>query len=194
MTQPVDDLQRFGFKLFLEPDTAIETRVFIPVFHRWIQTHATDDLLIDVADYTHLSDGPTVLLAGHEGNYAIDRSEGRVGLYYYRKQPTTGPLADRLVTVARTVIKAGMQLEAEGSIGSICRFRGNEIQFVSNDRLRAPARRETFEALVPVLDAFAKTLFPGDVRVNPSRSQDRLRLNVIAPDSHPLSDLLDRIS
>ena len=41
------------------------------MFHRWIQTRAVDGLLIDVADYTHLKDGPQVLLAGHEGNYSM---------------------------------------------------------------------------------------------------------------------------
>ena len=31
----VDALQRFGFKLFLEPDAAVNVSTFIPVFHRW---------------------------------------------------------------------------------------------------------------------------------------------------------------
>ena len=195
MTQTIDELQRFGFKLFFEPDVEIETRAFIPVFHHWIRTHAISDLLIDVADYTHLSDGPSVLLAGHEGNYAIDRSEGRVGLYYYRKQPTTGTLAERLLAVARVVISAGILLENDESVGSVCRFRGDEIQFVANDRLRAPATAGTAETLQPLLATLAKTLFreksSGVVTPGPDH---RLRMSLGATDRFPLSSLLDNIS
>ena len=73
----VDTLQRFGLKLFLQSGQEVDPKSLIPVFHRWIQTGAVGGLLIDVADYTHLAEGPSVLLVGHEGNYAFDyRDDG----------------------------------------------------------------------------------------------------------------------
>ena len=192
----VDTLQRFGLKLFLEPDAAVNVSTFIPVFHRWIQTHAVDGLLIDVADYTHLSDGPSVLLAGYEGNYAIDRSEGRIGLYYYRKQVAMGSLVERFVAAGRTLLKAGILLEADEAVGPVCRFRGDEIQFVANDRLLAPATPETTAALKPALDAFSATLFNEKAHgeLEPSKRQDRLRVGLRATRSRPLQDLLTNLS
>ena len=62
------------------------------LLHRWIQIAGSGcgkwTIAIDVADYTHLPDGPSVLLVGHEGNYALDCRDGRQGLYYYRKRRT----------------------------------------------------------------------------------------------------------
>lgn len=196
MTSTVDDLQRFGFKLFFEPDPPLDVRAFIPIFHRWIQADALETLLIDVADYTHLSDGPCVLLAGHEGNYAIDRSEERIGLYHYRKQPQPGPLGDRLLGVARVLLQAGLRLEADQSLGVPCRFLGDEIQFVANDRLRAPAEPETIEAIRPLLMSFGDTLFGErfDRKVTESSQADRLRLTIRSTERAPLSDLHERIS
>ena len=196
MTSAVDDLQRFGLKLFLEPDTSVDVRAFILVFHRWIQTKALDELLIDVADYTHLSDGPSVLLAGHEGNYAIDRSEDRLGLYYYRKQPAAGSLGDRLVAVGRALLRAAILLEGEDSPGARCRFRGNEIQFVANDRLLAPVADTTTELLRPTVAAFGSALFRGQVEHQPEAGDpgDRVRLTVRSRANSPLVELLKNIS
>ena len=93
-------LQRFILKIFVEPASAGEPSTIIPVFHRWIQESAVPGLLIDVADYTHLVDGPSVLLVAHEANYALDGIGGRPGLSYTRKQPSEGTLPERLATAA----------------------------------------------------------------------------------------------
>ena len=93
MTHSVDGLHRFGLKLLVHPDTVFDCRSAIPVFHRWIQTAALDrQLLIDVADYTHLVDGPTVLLVGHEVNVSLDTAEDQLGLLCTRKRPQSGSL------------------------------------------------------------------------------------------------------
>ena len=191
----VENLQRFGLKLFLEPDADVNVRVFIPVFHRWIQTHAVDGLLVDVADYTHLSDGPSVLLAGYEGNYAIDRSEGRVGLYFYRKQPTAGSLVERLVTTSRTLLTACDLLETDESVGGVCRFRGDEIQFVSNDRLLDPPTAETINALQPALTEFARTLFQegASANIGVDGKQERLRITLHSASNKSVKSLLTHI-
>lgn len=196
MAPAIDDLQRFGLKLFLNPGTDVDVRTFVPVFHRWIQTDALEGLQIDVADYSHLSDGPCVLLAGHEGNYAIDRSEGRLGLYHYRKQPTSGTLGERLVAAGRAVLHAAMLLEADESVGSVCRFRGDEIQFVANDRLRAPVGPETTESLRPTLAMFGRRLFGQQLEneIVASDQPDRLRLTIRSTHAEPLESLLQNIS
>lgn len=195
MSQPVDDLQRCGLKVFFEPGASPDVRAFIPIFHRWIRTGAVDGLLIDVADYTHLTDGPAVLLAGHEGNYAIDRTEGRPGLYYYRKQPAGGTLVDRLALLGRTLLGAAVRLESDAASEG-CRFAGSELQFVANDRLLAPPAPATVAALRPHLAAFGRMLFGDDAEAvaEPAGMGNRVRLPLRSRRAAALSELLERIS
>ena len=196
MSPSVEALQRFGLKLFFKSRVGVEPRSFIPVFHRWIQTGAVGGLLIDVADYTHLVDGPSVLLVGHEGNYALDFRNGRPSLYYYRKQPADGPLAERLLALGRTVLEAGRLLETDDVLGPNLRFRGDELEFVANDRLLAPPDHDTAEALRPVLAGFLDRLYQDqDYEVSRSASsRDRLTFTLRAAHDISVSTLLERIT
>jgi hypothetical protein len=46
----------------------------VPVFHRWITERALGEVLIDVADYRHVFQGPGITLIGHESTYHLDES------------------------------------------------------------------------------------------------------------------------
>ena len=191
----VEGLQRFGLKLFVDADAVVSPHAYIPVFHRWIQTGAVDGLLIDVADYAHLADGPRVVLVAHEGNYAIDDSGGRPGLVYTRKQPLDGPFADRLGTVCRTLLGAARLLEMEQAFDPPVTFRGNTIELIANDRLLAPNTDETARAIETALLAFAATLFDGQACevTKHTGEDDRLALSVTVPQAAPLETLLGRL-
>lgn len=151
---PVGDLQRVALKVFLTDDSVLDPRDAIPVFHRWIQTHAVDGLLIDVADYAHLPTGPTVLLVAHEGHYSLDRTHGRLGLQYTRTRPLAGPLAERLQVLWRTLVSAARLLETDATLPGLVHFAGNEIDCIAHDRLSAPNTAETLAALQPTLESF----------------------------------------
>ena len=162
MTPDVANLQRIALKIFLAAGSVLEPRDVIPVFHRWIQTQAVDGLLIDVADYSHMATGPCVLVVAHEGHYILDRTGGRLGLRYTRRQPLGGTLPDRLATLGRTLVRAGRLLETEASLAGPVRFHGHEIECLANDRLLAPNQADTLTAFRPALDAFLSTLSPGN--------------------------------
>ncbi len=159
MTESFEKLHRFGLKIFFDPIREIETGIFIPVFHRWIQEKAVETLLIDVADYRHVQDGPSILLAGYEANYAIDVSEGRPGLCYYRKQPSSGSLSTKLTLATRALLKAARLLETDADVGAACKFRYDEICFFPNDRLVAPTTADTSQKLVTEIEGFRHLLF-----------------------------------
>ena len=75
------DLQKFGIKLYLTTNGSFDSKDFIPVFHNWIQDKVVDDhLLIDVADYSHISDGPGVMLIAHEGHFSLDQENYQSGI------------------------------------------------------------------------------------------------------------------
>ena len=196
MSQSVEELYRFGLKLFVPPGTSIEVRDCIPIFHRWIQTGALDELLIDVADYTHLVNGPSVLLVGYSGNVSFDSGESRLGLICTRKRPESGSFVERLTGLARTLLTAGKLLESDPKFDGQLRFMSNQLQFVSNDRLVAPPGDASVAALTPALRIVMETLYPGQPHDISSTqpSKERLAIALTARKSVPLLTLLDRAS
>ncbi len=189
-------LQRFSLKLFADPVSAGAPSTMIPVFHRWIQEHAVPGLLIDVADYTHLVDGPSVLLVAHEANYALDATGGRPGLSYSRKQPLEGAFPDRLAAAAAALIVAARRLQEDTSrmTGGGVKFPGNDLEFVANDRLAAPRNADTESALRNDLAAFGGRLFGGaDVEIQALDDPARLGFTLRTEDTVPLDKLLSRL-
>jgi len=79
-------IQHVRVKVFARQPVSIDQGEAIAVFHRWIQDRVCPEMLIDVADYRHVPNGPGVMLIGHEANYSLDSAKGRLGLLYSRKQ------------------------------------------------------------------------------------------------------------
>ena len=189
-------LQRFSLRIFAEPASAGAPSTIIPVFHTWIQDHAVPGLLIDVADYTHLVDGPSVLLVAHEANYALDETGGRPGLSYTRKQPLEGTIGERLAVAAAALIVAARRLEEDTSrmTGGGITFLGNEIEFAANDRLAAPRTADTESTLRNELAAFGSRIFKGaDVEVQPLDDPARLGFTLKTAEAVPLDALLSTV-
>ncbi|MBI4006589.1 MAG: hypothetical protein HY356_07955 [Gammaproteobacteria bacterium] len=189
------DLQKIGMKFFAEQGNTIDLVEFIPVFHRWIQNKVLDDILIDVADYSHVYAGPGILLIAHEGNYSIDETGNQRGVAYYNKHELAGALPERLFTVCRKTLLACQLLEKEKEMQGRIRFSGNAMQVYSNDRLIAPNSDETHSALQPVLNAFLEKLFSGaeyTLERNPD-PKGRYQVMVKASDPVSIDTLLQRL-
>src|SRR3954469_19238716 len=148
--------QKLAVKLFLQDPKQAHGLKLLPVFQQWIQFHAMDEhLMIDVADYDHVPDGPGTVLVSLEANLYVDHLNGRPGVTYQRKQPLPGPFADRPATAFRSVLQSAARLEENPGL----RFRTDEISVRIADRLLAPNTSETFEAVRRDLEAFAVKLF-----------------------------------
>lgn len=135
------NLHRIQAKLFLEEGTPVDLTAVVPVFHRWIQNQALGELLIDVANYAHVKDGPGLVLIGHEADYAVDLTHGRPGVLYTRKRDVPATSAEALSLALEQVLRAARLLEEEASLGF--RFRTNELEIVFPDRLRLPNSEES---------------------------------------------------
>ena len=165
------DLYKIGVKIFVGNPEAVNLRDFIAVFQRWIQQKKiADHQLIDVHDYSHVHNGPGILLVAHEGNFSMDQDGGRLGLYYYRKQPLQGGLETNLKNVFQTALQACKLLESEPELNGI-KFRTDEVLVVTNDRLLAPNDAATRARLEPVI---AKAL--GKAKLAPRSADPRERL------------------
>ena len=188
-------LQRFSLKIFAEPASAGAPSTIIPVFHTWIQEHAVPGLLIDVADYTHLVDGPSVLLVAHEANYALDETGGRPGLSYTRKQPLEGTFDERLAVAAAALITAARRLEEDTArmTGGGITFRTSEIEFAANDRLAAPRSADAENVLQNELTEFGSRIFGADVEIQPLKDATRVGFTLKTAETATLDALLSRV-
>src|SRR3972149_5595680 len=107
------DLQHVNIKFLAEAPEAVDLSSFIGIFNGWIQEQFGGALLIDVADYRHVVDGPGVVLIGHAANYSLDNADRRLGLLYNRKAHIDGTVQDKLAQVVRVALLACRRLEEE---------------------------------------------------------------------------------
>ncbi|HEX3358440.1 MAG TPA: hypothetical protein VHS31_15815 [Tepidisphaeraceae bacterium] len=168
------DSSKLQVKFYLNDNAKVKLADVAPVFHSWIQTHAmAEHMLIDVADYTHVPDGPGMLLVSDEANIYLDQFDGRLGLTYSRKRPIEGTLAERLKTVIRYATQACALLEASPILDG-AKFKTNEATFKINDRLAATNTAATFAKVRPELEKAAQTIFGAGVTLEHKGNEKQL--------------------
>jgi len=190
------DLHKFGIKFFAQGAERIDILKLIPVYHRWIQQSALEDLLIDVADYSHVPSGPGVMLIAHEGNYALDETGHERGVVYYSKNKLSGDLSERFAQVAQKALKAAELMSSDADLEGALQVPGNRLQFFANDRLVAPNTDAAYAELEPAFKAFLNRLYAGapyklERETDP---KERLSVRVSAASEVPLKTLLERLS
>ena len=168
---------------------------YVPVLQRWIRDRVISELLIDVVDYSHVSDGPEVALIGHDSDYVLDRAGGKLGLLYASKRNTVSEHGTLLPALQR-VFNACLLLEKEAGPQVRLAFRTDELLVRVADRLSAPNNDATFKRFEPTLrEGLARIygLTPFTLtRVGSPR--ELFSIEVRAPAAPPLSDLLPRLA
>ena len=149
------NLQKFGIKLFLDINGSYSSKDFISVFHNWIQNKVVKDhLLIDVVDYSHILDGPGVMLIAHEGHFSLDQEKNNPGIMYMRKTDLEGEFKERFSSVFKITIDAAKHLK-NTSINSDINFINDSFRFITNDRLYA---KNTLENQILYKEEIQKSL------------------------------------
>src|SRR5215216_7859094 len=151
------NIQHINIKFYLEDPESVNLADFAAVFNTWIQQQRLDELLIDVADYLHVHNGPGIMLIGHEADYSLDNRAGRLGLLYNRKEQLEGTTEEKLVQATRSALTVAQILENENGL----KFNGSEVQVIINDRLLVLNTIETLTALEPELKSFFNQLYGG---------------------------------
>ena len=187
------DLQRVAVKFFASEGGSIPLHEFIPVFHAWIQGKRVGGIPIDVSDYSHVENGPGVVLIGHDADYFMDASEGPFGLLYNRKRGLEGSINDRWHTCFREALAACALLE-EAFKGRL-RFRANEALVILNDRLATPNEKSAFSSVGGLLGKATAEIFGGESKLT-RRDDDprsRLAVTVRGPKATDIAGLLSRL-
>ena len=190
------DLHKFGFKFFATGAQKIDILKLIPIYHRWIQRNALEDLLIDVADYSHVPTGPGVMLIAHEGNYALDETGHERGVVYYNKHPLTGELPERFARVAGKALKAARLMSEDPELEGALKVPGNRLQFFANDRLTAPNTDAVYAELEFAMRSFLERLYGGAkyTMTRETDAKERLSVRVQADGEVALETLLSRLA
>ena len=191
------ELQHVNVKLLAKNSEEVDLEPLIPVFHSWIQGQVFEELLLDVADYRHVPAGPGIVLIGHQGNYSVDNTDNRLGVRYNRKAALGGSNQDRLKQAARAALTAFQRLEAEPGLKGKLRFSGQDVEIFVNDRLFAPNREATLEALKADFHGFSKKLFRGgEYSLSYAGGDPRglFGVSVKASKSFPVVDLLNNLA
>lgn len=146
-------------KLFADNLRADELEPFVPVFHRWIRDSVLDEMVIDVADYTHVPEGPGVVLIGHGSDYYVDAGENRPGLLYSRKRDL--PEGAHLVEDGlRRALRAAELLGKESELTTKPTFSHREVLIRIPDRLSLQNDDASFEGVRADVTAALERVFP----------------------------------
>ena len=182
---------KFQVKLYTRAGE-IELEKLIPVFHEWIRTKKiSDELLIDVADYAHVPQGPGVVLIGHQSDYYLDVADNRPGLLYSRKRGFEGDFQAGIDDAFQRALNACRLLEAESSLG--LELATDEVLFRVQDRLAAPNADATYDAYKPAIEQASTAFFgraPSLERVGNEREPFAVRISTGADGS--VADALAR--
>ena len=153
----------------------IDLELFIPVFHEWIQKDKiSNHVMVDVADYKHIPDGPGIMLIAHEGNFSIDLENGKAELLYTRKQPLEKDIANNIQTIASILDNACKLLETSDSLNGKISF-SNQYQIISNDRYYFPTGKQSEKQL---LQYSRKAFENADLIVGETYSGSRLNIKI----------------
>ncbi len=89
----------------------------VPLFHKWVRSTVFEDVLVDVADYRHVSSGPGVILIGHECNYQLRVSDlGRLEVRCVQKRTYPGTRCPLAETFGRAVKMCRLLEEQTGRV------------------------------------------------------------------------------
>jgi hypothetical protein len=187
------DVDRWAIKFAAREPESFDPEAHIPVFHHWIQNHRLPLMLIDVADYAHVEDGPGVLLVSHEYNIFADRFDGRPGLTVQRKVRGSAGV-DSLIETLQVGLLAVEALSGEASLpGS--KFRVDQVEIIANDRLHAPNSDEGWTAVEPALRDVARRIYGDSARVERTASEPGQRLTArISGEVADAGKLLERLA
>ncbi len=153
------ELQQISAKIYAQNSTPLSSEVLIPIFHNWIRAGALDKLLIDVVDYSHVPNGPGVMLIAHEGHYGLDLSDGRPGVRWAAKRDPAGPPAQKIAAALSDALRAAQALENDPMTANQIAFDTARILIRVESRLEVENKDDDLARLRPVVEQVLASLY-----------------------------------
>ncbi len=160
--------KRLSAKFFLTPGdvTGVVTQPtdVVPVFHNWIGRQLVEEVLIDVADYSHVHQGPAVMLVALEADYVFDLAGGLPGIRYIRKRSIPDSLPSALAQSVAAVAQAAHLLQESTLIDGVA-FDVSHVEIEILDKLNYPYRDERYTQFEEALQRVGAEAYAGEVAI-----------------------------
>jgi hypothetical protein len=154
------NIQNIQWKLHLDEKTVGDPHDWFKAFATWIPD--SPEVFVDVADYSHVQDGPVIFLSGHNEAYTLDATTRRLGLLYERRQPAEGTNAEKLYASFKTLLDHAARVEADATFKTAPKFLAGDVKFIINNRAVAPNDDTTLATVKPELDALLSKVYGAD--------------------------------
>ena len=172
-------IQNICIKFYASEGTTIDQDQLIGVFQRWIREQALEGVLIDIADYRHVPEGPGMMLIAHNLNYAMDEAEGgRLGVLAQRKRPQEGDHKSRILGVVEPTLKFIAALEASPELADSLKIDLTSFEYIANDRLRVANDDAALQSIEADLIAAGEQLYGNSVSISRRNNHPKARLAV----------------
>ncbi len=187
--------QRLSLKFYFA-DISVDVEAFIPVFHRWIREHVvSNELLLDVADYKHILDGPALFLIGHTADYVIDMTDGKPGLQYVRKRELGTDLSKALEMTLSQALNGVKLMETDVELRGKLKLGADAATIAFVDRLNYPNNDTGAESAQAQLSDSLGAVFGVDASITRVDNDPRepLTFELHAPSAPDVDTLINRL-
>jgi len=197
------DLQKINVKLG-EDAPGLDWDKLLAVFSRWREEEGEE--MLDLADYAHVPEGPSVVLVSKRWHFGIDfargsgagRTGGWGGLFLSTRKNLEGDLEARVRAATKLTLEKIQRLlgEAEFAGDSTFAVKLGELDIVFNDRVQLPNTDESDTLARPAVDALANALY-GDGLAKIEKDEDasrRLGYSLSADTDLDLAGALSRLA
>ena len=121
--------QKVGLKVPFSSE--VDNEAALKSMVEWIRDDRLSGTLIDVADYSHMHNGPGVVLVAHEFMVSVDEQDGYVGLRVSHRLPSDKKLNVRVLECVQTLRQAAENFKEDLSLS----FDGSKVEIFALDRL-----------------------------------------------------------
>ncbi len=125
------NLQKVGIKIPLQGD--VDGDNVMKAMSSWIRDDRLEGTLIDVADYSHMKNGPGIVLVAHEFIISIDEQDGYIGLRVAHRLNSDKKLNVRLMECIETLRQGARNLSSDLEAD----LDGTTVELFASDRLNA---------------------------------------------------------
>ena len=175
--QPLPDLQKINVKFGIDAPADADWDSLLNIFSRWRLEEGEE--ILDLADYSHVPDAPSIILVSKRWQLGVDfsrgtgedRAGGWAGLLYASRKGLEGDLGARLRSVLVSALEKFQRLAGEKEFPREVTILYGELDIAFNDRLLVPNNEEMDALVRPTAEEVLAALY-GDEGYSVEREDD----------------------
>lgn len=179
------NLQKINWKFFIETSEVVTPDKLFRIFNAWIPNRP--EVFVDVADYSHVHDGPFTVLVGHYVDYSLDMTDRKLGFLYSSKRDKEGTNQEKLTATLKQAVDAALTLEQDPALEGKMKINTQEFLMIINDRALAPNTLQTYSDIEGDLKKALEPILGGPFQMIYVEGQPKKRLTVKISLSKPKS-------